>query len=109
MAFFRSVLCSLRPSTYCHRRPTMPAYNTNGAPRPDRTTRLVSTADSVPMELDSPKAHIIPKLLGNFELVTEEELEFSDIKIAKWRSKESGLRVVWADVEGAPAQLSRGA
>jgi hypothetical protein len=42
----------------------------------------------------------IPQLVGNFELITEETLEFADVRVAKWRSKETGLKVVWADVEG---------
>jgi hypothetical protein len=47
----------------------------------------------------------LPRSVGNFELIVEEQLEFAkDIRIAKWRSKETGLKVVWADVEGPLVQ-----
>lgn len=51
-------------------------------------------------QAESTMLNAIPSKLGNFELITEETLEFADVKIAKWRSKETGLKVVWADVEG---------
>ena len=50
-------------------------------------------------QAQSTMLNAIPSKLGNFELITEETLEFADVKIAKWRSKETGLKVVWADVE----------
>lgn len=47
----------------------------------------------------------LPRSVGNFELIVEEQLEFAeDIRIAKWRSRETGLKVVWADVEGPLVQ-----
>lgn len=47
----------------------------------------------------------LPRQVGNFELIVEEQLEFAkDIRVAKWRSKETGLKVVWADVEGPLVQ-----
>jgi hypothetical protein len=45
----------------------------------------------------------IPSTVGDFKLLTEEKLEFADVKIVKWRSESTGLRVVWADVEGEGA------
>lgn len=36
----------------------------------------------------------------DFKLVTEHKLEFADVRVVKWRSESTGLKVVWADVEG---------
>lgn len=47
----------------------------------------------------------IPAKLGNFNLVVQEKLDYADITVAKWVSEVSGLKVVWADVEGKPLYL----
>ena len=62
----------------------------------------VRAAGGVTMDIDGPtRIEKLPKSVGNFELLVEEELEFAkDIRVAKWRSKETGMKVVWADVEG---------
>ena len=77
----------------------MPAIATNGLPRRDMPARA---AGGVSMEIDGPtRIEKLPKSVGNFELLVEEELEFAkDIRVAKWQSRETGMKVVWADVEG---------
>lgn len=41
------------------------------------------------------------KSSGDFKLLAEESLEFAkDVKVVKWQSESTGLKVVWADVEG---------
>lgn len=57
---------------------------------------------STPAPVDGEwKGHSIPSVVGNFELLADENLEYAKhVKVAKWRSKETGLKVVWCDVEG---------
>lgn len=38
--------------------------------------------------------------MGNFDLLTEFKLGFADIKVAKWQSRVTGLKVVWAQADG---------
>lgn len=57
-----------------------------------------------PMQLDG-QHDAVPartfKSSGDFKLLAEESLEFSkDVKVVKWQSESTGLKVVWADVEG---------
>lgn len=48
------------------------------------------------MDIDS-----LPASLGNFDLIVNETLEFGGgVQVAKWRSRETGLSVVHADIEG---------
>ena len=77
----------------------MPAIATNGQPRREMPT---PKDGGVPMEIDgASRIEKLPKSVGNFELLVEEELEFAkDIRVAKWQSRETGMKVVWADVEG---------
>lgn len=96
----------LRP-TAARRLSSMPAYTSNGAPR--KSPPPAPTASiPIPMDVDvdEPAAPVraieIPKELGNFHLVTEVQLGYSPTKIVKWQSQETGLKVVWIDVEGAP-------
>lgn len=43
----------------------------------------------------------IPSSYGNFDRIVEPfNLDSAPIQIAKWKSRETGLSVVWADVEG---------
>lgn len=43
----------------------------------------------------------IPSSVGNFDRVVEPfELDFAPIKVAKWKSRKTGLSVVWAEVDG---------
>lgn len=59
------------------------------------------------MDLDPPataKRNAIPPKIGNFDLVVEENLDFADVTVAKWTSSVTGLKVVWADVEGPLVQ-----
>lgn len=37
---------------------------------------------------------------GNFDLVTRFKMDFGDIHVSKWRSRESGLTVVHLDYDG---------
>jgi hypothetical protein len=42
----------------------------------------------------------IPDSLGNFDRIIHPfSLDSAPIQLAKWRSRETGLSVVWADVE----------
>ena len=45
---------------------------------------------------------VVPSRLGNFDLLTSFKLDFADIKVAKWQSRVTGLKVVWAQADGAP-------
>ncbi|GAA5907574.1 hypothetical protein JCM6882_004415 [Rhodosporidiobolus microsporus] len=48
----------------------------------------------------------VPSRVGNFDLVTKHRLDVPPYTtIAKWRSRESGLSVVWADTPGPVARL----
>ncbi|EGF99466.1 zinc metalloprotease [Melampsora larici-populina 98AG31] len=43
----------------------------------------------------------IPESVGNFDRIIDPfHLESAPIKVAKWKSRETGLSVVWADVDG---------
>ncbi|KAH9460754.1 hypothetical protein Pst134EB_008913 [Puccinia striiformis f. sp. tritici] len=43
----------------------------------------------------------IPSSHGNFDRIVEPfDLDSAPIQVAKWKSRETGLSVVWADVEG---------
>lgn len=47
------------------------------------------------------KPESIPSKLGNFNRIVEPfNLDSASIQVAKWKSRETGLTVVWADVEG---------
>lgn len=44
----------------------------------------------------------IPSSVGNFDRIVEPfELDSAPIKLAKWKSRKTGLSVVWADIEGS--------
>ena len=46
--------------------------------------------------------HLVPTRLGNFRLLAQHQLDVPPfIKVAKWQSEETGLKVVWADTPGA--------
>lgn len=49
------------------------------------------------MDIDG--QHAVSK---EWKLLSEEKLEFADVKVMKWESQSTGLKVVWADVEGKP-------
>ena len=42
---------------------------------------------------------------GNFDLVKRFKLDFADIHVSKWKSRESGLSVVHLDYDGTSLQL----
>ncbi|KAG0140396.1 hypothetical protein CROQUDRAFT_665240 [Cronartium quercuum f. sp. fusiforme G11] len=43
----------------------------------------------------------VPQTVGNFERVIDPfVLDYASIKLAKWKSNQTGLSVVWADVDG---------
>lgn len=48
-----------------------------------------------PMDIDG--AHPVS---SDWKLLSETKLEFADVNVLKWRSESTGLKVVWADVEG---------
>ncbi|EGF99472.1 zinc metalloprotease [Melampsora larici-populina 98AG31] len=55
------------------------------------------TASSVKKEEDVE----IPDTVGNFDRVIEPfKMDSAPIKVAKWKSRETGLSVVWADIDG---------
>ena len=39
---------------------------------------------------------------GNFDLVTQTKLDYTNLEVQKWRSRVTGLSVVHLDYEGAP-------
>ena len=41
-----------------------------------------------------------PETHGNFDLVKRFKLDFADIRVSKWKSRESGLSVVHLDYDG---------
>ncbi|KAK4055201.1 hypothetical protein OIV83_000481 [Microbotryomycetes sp. JL201] len=45
-----------------------------------------------------------PEQTGDFKRVADIKLEFADVRLVKWISQKTGLKVVWADVEGVPPQ-----
>lgn len=57
----------------------------------------MSTTSSAKKEQDVK----IPESVGDFERVVDPfQLESAPIKVAKWKSRKTGLSVVWADVDG---------
>lgn len=71
----------------------------------DSAPNSESGSESDGSSYSSQRSHsAIPSRAGNFELVDEvrlHEREYgSDLTIAKWRSKETGLTVVWANTPG---------
>ena len=42
-----------------------------------------------------------PQSYGNFDLVKDVKLKFTDVQVSKWKSRETGLSVVHIDYEGA--------
>lgn len=38
---------------------------------------------------------------GNFDLIAKTKLDYTDVLISKWKSRETGLSVVHLDYEGA--------
>ena len=41
-----------------------------------------------------------PEAYGNFDLVTKTKLDYTNLEVSKWRSRETGLSVVHLDYEG---------
>ncbi|BGP12424.1 hypothetical protein JCM10213_001971 [Rhodosporidiobolus nylandii] len=63
-----------------------------------------SEGEGNPQHLQVEKA--VPFRLGNFDLVTEHELDVPPFtRIAKWQSRESGLKVIWANTPGPVASF----
>lgn len=56
-----------------------------------------------PSPSDPPRGEpVVPSRLGNFRLLAEHQLDVPPfIKIGKWQSDKTGLKVVWADTPGA--------
>lgn len=42
----------------------------------------------------------IPENYGNFDLVKQVKLDFTDVTVSKWRSRVTGLTVIHLDYEG---------
>ena len=38
---------------------------------------------------------------GNFDLITKTKLDYTNLEVSKWKSRETGLSVVHLDYEGA--------
>lgn len=48
----------------------------------------------------------LPEKVGDFRLVVEDQLDFAkDVKIAKWQSESTGLKVVYGSNESACRDL----
>lgn len=62
--------------------------------------RTASRASRGKQEVDGWSQPAIPSRMGNFDLLTEFKLGFADIKVAKWQSRVTGLKVVWAQADG---------
>ena len=43
----------------------------------------------------------MPQSYGNFDLLNRVKLDFTDVIISKWKSRQTGLSVVHLDYEGA--------
>merc|ERR1711939_166207 len=41
----------------------------------------------------------LPDKHGSYDLLAKGKLDYAGVQFAKWRSRDSGLKVVWADVE----------
>lgn len=90
----------LLPHTKLSLRPRSSLARPSLLPRPQPLPHLshsrhMSTAMSVDAQDGSAAA---PH--SDFKLLAEEKLEFADVRIVKWQSESTGLKVVWADVEG---------
>jgi hypothetical protein len=46
-----------------------------------------------------------PKTYGNFDLIKQVKLDFTDVEISKWKSRRTGLSVVHLDYDGALMRL----
>ena len=53
--------------------------------------------------VDGSSASRFPEQTGDFKRMADVKLEFADVRIVKWCSQSTGLKVVWADVEGVCA------
>ncbi|KAL8292284.1 hypothetical protein RQP46_001750 [Phenoliferia psychrophenolica] len=76
----------------------------NPAPPQSRPSSSLSQAMDVDAAAPAASSHEIPSQLGNFKLVTQVKLGYSPTQIVKWQSQETGLKVVWIDVEGPLVQ-----
>lgn len=48
----------------------------------------------------------LPEKVGDFRLVVEDQLDFAkDVKIAKWQSESTGLKVVYGSNESACCEI----
>lgn len=75
--------------------------------RPIRLAQLpLSRARLHTMPSSTIAPQLVPQHLGNFDLIVQEQLEFADLRVAKWRSRETGLKVVHIDVEGTSWRCS---
>ena len=48
-----------------------------------------------------------PEQFGNFDLVRRVKVEYTDVVISKWKSRETGLSVVHLDYEGVARRLPK--
>lgn len=44
----------------------------------------------------------LPASFGNFDLIEQTNVDYTDLTVSKWQSRESGLTVVHLDYDGAP-------
>lgn len=74
-----------------------PLHSLHSVPRRvkmhDITMQSLDTADGS-------SASRFPEQTGDFKRMADVKLEFADVRIVKWCSQSTGLKVVWADVEG---------
>lgn len=86
----------------------VPTSTTSAAAVASALRTMVNTT-SAAMNGSSPPAAAdddgpVPDRLGNFDrIVGPLRLDYANVELAKWQSRETGLTVVWVDMEGARA------
>ena len=81
--------------------PPRPYISRLAHPVPIRTLYTTMPAFS---NRSPPSAHPI-ETHDNFDLVKRFKLDFADIHVSKWRSRDSGLSVVHLDYDGTPPEI----
>ncbi|MBW0482004.1 hypothetical protein O181_021719 [Austropuccinia psidii MF-1] len=82
--------------------PTFPSALVSAVDQDARPIQdLTKIASSSQLKAGFPKKTEIPSSYGNFDMVLEPfSLDSAPIQVVKWKSRETGLTVVWAQVDG---------
>ncbi|KAK4057703.1 hypothetical protein OIO90_001351 [Microbotryomycetes sp. JL221] len=79
---------------------TRPSVPIEGIPSGSSSSLEDVVSSSVPHPSEDHRPPAIPSTIGNFSLIEEHQVSFAPITVAKWRSRETGLSVVWSNAPG---------